>query len=477
MLPTQEIEQLTAVELLQLFAAKRLSPVDVTKNCLARIDQLNPHVNAYCHVDSAGALEQAKASEARWHRGEPLSKIDGVPCSIKDLILTRGMPTRRGSRTTSGNDSQNCDAPVSSRLRSAGAVILGKTTTCEFGWKGVTDSPLTGITRNPWDLSRTPGGSSGGTAVAAALNLGVLHVGSDAGGSVRIPAGFTGTFGFKPSFGLIPQWPSSAMGSLSHLGPITRTVMDSVLMTEEMSGLDQRDFYSVDLRQRHFSEDLKLGVKGLRIAYSPNLGYAKVEREIQSKVEITAQRLADEGAVVELVESCFPDPTAHFRTLWYAGAANAMAKLDDDSRALVDKGLLEIAESGREVDIIEYLRSIDERIQLAEQMRKFHLDWDLLLTPTLPISAFPVGSNVPPNWHSDDWLSWSPFCHPFNMTQQPAASVPVGETSNNLPIGVQIVGPKFRDDLVLRAAQVITASVDSRSVSDQFVLERGTKGL
>ena len=460
---------LTAVELLQHYKAKVLSPVETVCAVFERIKSLNPYVNAYCCIDEDGAHAAARASEERWYRGNPQGCLDGVPCSIKDMVLTQGMPTRKGSRTTSANAPQDVDAPVANHLRMAGGIILGKTTTCEFGWKGVTDSPLTGITRNPWNLNVTPGGSSGGAGAAAALNLGALHVGSDAGGSIRIPCGFTGTFGIKPSFGYVPQWPVSAMGTLSHLGPMTRTVEDSALMLSVIGCGDVRDFYSGEPCARDWTSSITCGVEGLRVAYSPTLGYVEVNPDVRERADTCAGVLSDLGATVETVDPGFVDPSDDFRTLWYAGTANAVSKISPEERNNLDVGLLRIAEQGKSISIIDYLRAVDRRIELAELMTQFHSRWDLLMTPTLPITAFRAGRNVPEDWPSDDWVTWSPFCHPFNMTQQPAASVPFGFARDCLPVGMQVVGPKFRDDLVLRVAYAINNALPPSFPSDHDV--------
>lgn len=448
--------ELGAIELLRHYAGKTLSPVEVIAAVLDRVRRLDPHVNAFCWIDEDAALAAAKASETRWSQGRPAGPIDGVPCTIKDLVLTRGMPTRKGSRTVTATGPWHVDAPVTARLREAGGIIIGKTTTCEFGWKGVADSPLTGITRNPWNTAMTPGGSSGGAAVAAALNMGVLHIGSDAAGSIRIPCAFTGVFGIKPSFGYVPQWPASAMGTLSHLGPMTRTVNDAALMLSVIGRSDTRDFYCNDSAHRDWFQGLDTGVKGLRVAYSPTLGYTRVDPDVLERTDECAKLLAELGATVELVDPGFADPTECLQTLWYAGAANAVGKLDDSAMEALDPGLRRIAEQGRRIDILQYLGAIDKRIELAEHMAAFHEQWDLLLTPTMPLTAFPVGRNVPDGWWSTDWVTWSPFCHPFNLTQQPAASVPFGYAGNNLPVGVQLVAARYRDDLVLRTAQAIS---------------------
>src|SRR6185312_8862372 len=274
-----------AEALVHLFATKQASPVEATNATLERVKRYNPRYNAFCLVDEDAALASARASEARWLRGEPASHIDGVTATIKDIVLTRGWPTLRGSRSTDRKQLWDEDAPAVARLREAGAVLIGKTTTPEFGWKGVCDSPLTGITRNPWNAERTPGGSSGGAAVAAALGMGCLHLGTDGGGSIRIPAGFCGLFGFKPTFGIVPVHPHSPAGTLWHQGPIARTVEDAALMLSVIARPDARDWYQSPPLNIDYRAGLNDGVKGLRIAYSRTLGYARVDPDVADKVD------------------------------------------------------------------------------------------------------------------------------------------------------------------------------------------------
>lgn len=451
--------ELTAVELLHLYRKRELSPVEATKAALDRIHRFNPLVNAYCHVDEDGALTAARAAEERWMRGTPIGPVDGVPSSIKDLTLARGMPTRKGSLTTDPAGPWDVDAPFTRHMRAAGAVLLGKTTTPEFGWKGVTDSPLTGVTRNPWNLDTTPGGSSGGAAVAAALNMGVLHQASDAGGSIRIPCAFTGTAGIKPTFGYVPQWPASAMGTLSHLGPIARTVEDVALMLTVVGRTDDRDWLSGAPFEHDWTVGLRRGVRGLRIAYSRSLGYVEVRPDVARAVDAAVDCLADMGAVVEEVDPGFADPIETFNALWFSGAAKVIADLPEDKRDLVDPGLRAIAEEGAQTSIVDYLRAVDERGALAGHMAAFHRQWDLLVTPSLPITAFAIGDNVPPGSGMKHWMDWTPFSYPFNLTQQPAASVPCGLGDDGLPVGLHIVGARFRDDLVLRAAAAVEGAL------------------
>ncbi len=254
--PTDEIGYLTATDLANAYRSRSLSPVEVTRTILARIEALNPRLNAFCLIDGEAALRDARASEARWLRGEPLGPLDGVPASIKDLILTRGWPTLRGSRTVDPAGPWDADAPATARLREAGAVLLGKTNTPEFGWRATTDSPLTGITRNPWRLDVTPGGSSGGATAAVAAGLGPLAVGTDGGGSVRIPAAFTGTVGLKAQFGRVPAYPPSPMNSVAHIGPQTRTVEDCAHLLNVLARPDVRDWTSLEPTAHDWAADL-----------------------------------------------------------------------------------------------------------------------------------------------------------------------------------------------------------------------------
>lgn len=455
------IGELGAVELLQLYRQRQLSPVEVIDDVLTRIDRHNRAVNAYCHVDGEGARLAARASEQRWQRGEPCGALDGVPASIKDLTQTRGMPTRKGSLTTSAAGPWEVDAPFTAFMREAGAVLVGKTTTPEFGWKGVTDNPLYGITRNPWDTRLTAGGSSGGAAAAAALNLGVLHQGSDAGGSIRIPCAFTGTFGIKPTFGYVPQWPASAMTLLSHLGPMTRTVDDAVLMLDAVARPDPRDGLAGAPRQAPWlAGDLDLS--GLRIAYSAALGYVQVDPQIQALTAQAVLRLARLGAQVEEVDPGFADPLDTFNTLWFAGAARLASQLSAAQRELLDPGLRWIAERGADISLQQYTEALEARAELVARMNAFHQRYDVLVTPMMPLVAFEAGHNVPPGSGLAQWMEWTPFSYPFNLTQQPAASVPCGFTREGLPVGLQVVAGRFADEQVLRVCKVYEQHYPSR---------------
>jgi aspartyl-tRNA(Asn)/glutamyl-tRNA(Gln) amidotransferase subunit A len=450
---TDDLCSLTASDLLRLYRTRRVSPVEVTRAVLARIGQLNPVLNCFCLVDDRAALASARASESRWRRGEPQGLLDGVPISIKDLLLTRGWPTRRGSKTVNPRGPWNDDAPAVARLREHGAVLLGKTTTPEFGWKGVTDSALTGITRNPWNPELTPGGSSGGGAAAVAAGLGPLTVGTDGGGSIRIPCGFTGLFGLKPSFGRVPAWPLSPFGTVAHVGPITRSVADAALMLNVLSLPDARDWFALPHDARDYRVGLEDGVQGLRIAYSADLGYARVEPEIAAIVKRAALRFAELGAHVEEADPGFENAGPIFAMHWFAGAAALLRNFTPPQRKLVDSGLREVAAEGARISNLDYLDAVRKRGQLGVHMNRFHEAYDLLLTPTLPLAAFEAGREVADVMREKRWTDWTPFSYPFNLTQQPAASIPCGLTKKRLPVGLHIVGPRHADALVLRAAR------------------------
>jgi aspartyl-tRNA(Asn)/glutamyl-tRNA(Gln) amidotransferase subunit A len=450
---TADPAALSATELLHLYRTRQLSPVEATRAVLDRIERFEPAVNAFCLVDPDQALRAARESEARWQRAEPCGLVDGVPATIKDLILTKGWPTLRGSLTTRREQPWDEDAPATARLREQGAVLIGKTTTPEFGWKAVTDSALTGITRNPWNTDKTPGGSSGGAAVACALGMGALHIGTDGGGSIRIPAGFTGIFGLKPSFGRVPAWPLSPFGTVAHLGPMTRCVADAALMLGVLARPDSRDWFALPYDGRDYRIGLEDGVQGRKIAFSPRLGFAEVEPEIAELVARAVPAFEDLGARVELVDPGFADPIDVFLCHWQVGAANLLRNFTAEQRAGMDPGLRAIAAEGEAVSLMDYLTAVQRRGELGARMRRFHESFDLLLTPTLPLAAFAAGAERPDPDRQPRWINWAPFSNPFNLTQQPAASVPCGLTAAGLPVGLQIVGPMHADHLVLRAAR------------------------
>jgi aspartyl-tRNA(Asn)/glutamyl-tRNA(Gln) amidotransferase subunit A len=473
-----QLADCTATELIALYKTGQASPREAQLAAMQRVDKFNPTLKAFCHLAQEASEQAAIQSEAAWalHRknGTPVRALEGVPTCIKDLILTAGMPTLRGSHTVDEKQVWEVDAPVTARLKEAGAVILGKTSTPEFGCKGETNSPRTGISRNPWDTTKTPGGSSGGTAAAVAAGMVPIGVGTDGAGSVRIPAAFCGNFGLKPSFGRVPAYPLSPFGSVAHLGPHTMSVADAALMMNVMAKPDARDWTSLPYDEVDYLKELHQGenhgvnasgnnavnasVKGLRIAYSPTLGFAKnIHPEVHATVAQAATQFEALGAVVEQVDPGFDDPLEITTGLWFVGAWTVWSGLSAAQQAVTDPDFQAEAELGSRISALDVQRLQLQRGALGSHMRQFMQRYDLLLTPAVSIPAF----DAKPAGHSpmnpQAMLGWTPFSYPFNLTQQPACSIPCGLTQAGLPIGLQLVGPMFGDALVLRAARAYEA--------------------
>jgi aspartyl-tRNA(Asn)/glutamyl-tRNA(Gln) amidotransferase subunit A len=441
--------------LLAAYRQKKLSPVEVVRTVLERIERYNSAVNAWCHLDADGALALARESEARWIAAAPMGLADGVPVGIKDNILVAGMPTRYGSKLSSDKPAKY-DAPAVARLREHGAILLGKTAMPELGWKAVGDSPLTGITRNPWDTRKTPGGSSSGAVAATVLGMGSIQLGTDGGGSIRIPSSFTGCYGIKPTRGRVPSWPTSPLGTLAHVGPMARSVADAALAMSIISGPDLRDVYGWISPVPDFRSGLEDGVRGLRIAYSPRLGYVKrVHPEVEASVKGAAHLFESLGAHVETADPDIGgDPIAAWDTLWWTSAALNLRPHGDKVREACDPDLVAGAAQGNAISAIDFVNAQLKRAEVSNALARFFERYDLLLTPSMPLPAFETGCLVPPGgeW-GKRWTDWAPFSYPFNLTQQPAASIPCAQTSDGLPIGLQIVGAIGADDLVLRASR------------------------
>jgi aspartyl-tRNA(Asn)/glutamyl-tRNA(Gln) amidotransferase subunit A len=455
---TKALNWKSAGKLAAGFRKKKFSPVDVAEACLAQVYKHDGALNAMCHLDEKTTLDMAAASAKRWKAGKPLSPLDGVPVVIKDLLLTKGWPTLRGSKTTSRDGVWDVDAPSVARLRESGAVFLGLTTTPEFGWKGVTDSPLTGITRNPWNPALTPGGSSGGSAAALSAGYAPLALGTDGGGSIRIPAGFTNTFGLKPSFGRVPAWPLSPFGTVAHIGPMTRNVEDAAMMMNAISQPDNRDWFSLPYDDVDYAHKPKRKLKGLRVAFSATLGFAEVDPDIARLVKQAVQVLQALGAEVTEIDPGFADPAPIFKTLWWSGARSALGHLPADQKAVLDPMLADVVEQAASITADEIMMANKARGALGTHMRLFMQDYDVLMTPTLPITAFEAGKLQPDNADTQGkWVNWTPFTYPFNLTQQPAASVPCGFTQNGLPAGLHVVGRMFDDRTVLQVCAAYEA--------------------
>ena len=442
-----------ATELAGLIANNAVSPVEVMTAVLERIDAVEPAVNAFATRTSETAMAQARAAEAAVARGDDLGPLHGVPMTVKDLIVTEGVATERGSFSHQGTVPDR-DAPAVTRLKRAGAISLGKTTTSEFGWKGVSHSPLTGITSNPWQPGFNAGASSAGAGGGAAAGYGPLHIGSDGAGSIRMPAHFCGIFGLKPTFGRIPNWPVPNNDQSSHLGPMTRTVADAALMLRVMAGPHPWDHQCTDSAVPDYGANLAAGVKGLKVAYSPDLGHARVDADVAALVAAAVKNFANLGCTVEEVTPPFgPDGPDIVRFMWAAHMgvyANLLDKWEDQ----MDPGLVACIRAGFGHPMETYTAMRGRKLAYVEQVIKFFDEWDLLLTPAVSVAAFPADRLLPEDWpdHEWDWVSWAEFSYPFNFSGSPAASIPCGFTDQGLPVGLQIVGPRLEDERVLQAA-------------------------
>jgi aspartyl-tRNA(Asn)/glutamyl-tRNA(Gln) amidotransferase subunit A len=445
----------SALDLATLIRTKQVSPVELVERVLQRIAVLNPRLNAFCHVSADAARVAAREAEIAVVKGEPLGLLHGVPFSVKDVLETRGIPTTYGSRLFA-EAVPDQDAVAVGRLRADRAVLLGKTATSEFGHQAITESPLFGVSRNPWNLACTPGGSSGGAAAAVASGLGPVALGTDAGGSVRIPAAFCGVFGFKPSFGRVPYHPAPPGWShVAHVGPLTRTVRDAAAVLDVIAGGDDRDRASLASVPGSYLDACDENIKGLHVAWSADLGYATVAPEVRALCENAAAEFETLGCHVEVVSPGWENPEAHFSTLVAAQFYAAWSDRLPQAEALLSPTLVTFIRRGGGISAREYLLAYAAVEAYWQEVRTFLERFDLLLTPVAAVAPFAAGE-APPREVDGEALSvlgWMPFTYPFNLTGQPAASVPAGFTAEGLPVGLQIVGRRLADRTVLAAAR------------------------
>ena len=442
-----------ASELAGLIRAREVSPVELIDAVLARIESLEPRLNAFAYLGASASRAAAREAEAAIVRGDALGPLHGIPVTIKDLTPTAGVPTERGSHTHVGVVPE-VDAPFVTRLKRAGAIPLGKTTTPEFGWKGVSESPLTGITHNPWKHGYNAGASSAGAAAAAAAGCGPLHQGSDGAGSIRMPAHFCGIFGLKPTLGRVPNWPVANSDSIVNIGPLTRTVTDAALMLRVMAGPHPCDHTSLEAPPADYPARLVGGVQGLKVAFSADLGHARVDADVATLVADATRAFAELGCTVEAVTPDFgPEGPELIRFFWPVHELNYTHLLPQWEDKM-DPGLVASIRAGQGFTAQDYLDARARKLAYIERVHRFFEDWDLLLTPAVSVAAFPADRLQPADWpsHAWDWITWAEFSYPFNFSGNPAASVPCGFTAAGLPVGLQIVGPRFADLAVLQAA-------------------------
>ena len=451
----EELHYTSAAALISGYRAKRFTPPEVLAAVLARIEALEPTLNAWQLVDAEQARRAARASARRWAKGEPRGLLDGVPVSIKDVTETRGWPTLNGSLAIDPKGPWNEDAIVVERFRAHGAVIVGKTTTPEFAWKGTTDSKLHGITRNPWNPDWTTCGSSGGSGAAVAAGMCAIATGTDSGGSIRGPASFCGVVGLKPSFGRVPVWPASPMMMIEHCGPLARTVRDAALALTVMAGHDPRDGYALAEPAPKVLAGLERGVKDFRIAWSPDLGFARVDPLVRRIAGTAAREVFGHlGARVTRIKLDIGNPTRAADIIGDALAAAVSRRLGRRRSRLSEPALLEAAARGERHDALALIEAEALRRDLGARLDALHSRYDLLVLPTLGTTPFAAERTAPEGWSArkggSDWMATT---FPFDLSGQPAISVPCGFTREGGPVGLQIVGPRGGDALVLRAAR------------------------
>lgn len=446
-----ELCRLDADALTAAYRNGTLSPVEIAMAAMERAEEVNAELNAFTFIDREGALAAAGASEKRWAQGAPLSEVDGIPTTLKDIVWVDGWSVRYGSATTPVRP-YNEDAPSVARLRNAGAVFVAQTTTPEFGWKAVTDSALFGVTRNPWNRQKTPGGSSGGAAVAAAVGAGVFHLGTDGGGSIRIPASFTGIVGHKPTFGRVPAHPASAFGTVAHVGPMARTARDAVAMLRAMSGRDIRDWAQGAGVLASLDDAVEVDLAGKRIGYWSKPASGKLDPDIAAIVDAAVARLSSAGARVEPITLPAEGLLDLFHHHWFTGAAARLSVIPEAQRASIDPGFLEIARAGAAYSSTELVLAQVRRGDYGAAMDRLLAEYDFVVSPGTALPAFDAGLEIPTGSAFERWTEWAGFSFPINLSQQPACVIPCGFTPDGLPVGFQIIGARGEDASVLSAA-------------------------
>lgn len=449
-----DIHDLTAAELSQAFARKELSPVEATQAALTRIDAWEPKINAMYLVHREQALAAAREAQARWQAGSPRSPLDGVPITLKENIATRGDPAPIGTGASDLTPKAE-DAPPAARVREAGCVILGKTTMPDFGMLSAGLSSIHGLTRNPWQLDRNTSGSSSGAGAAAAAGYGPLHLGTDIGGSVRLPATHCGIFALKPSLGRIPIHPPF-MGRVT--GPMTRTVRDSAMMMNLVTRPDARDFMNLPYDAVDYAAQLEgLEPKGLRIGLIADMKVGlPVDPQVRANAEDAARALSAAGAIVEPVESFLtPAMLDGMLVFFEARSYNDVIAMTDAQRAKILPFVVEWCTwraggfSGRDV-----MAAYNQVMAMREAAVRTVARFDFVLSPTSPILPYEADRHCPGD-DPHDALPHIAFTVPYNMSEQPAASVNWGWSADGLPIGVQVIGQRFDDLGVLRLSRLL----------------------
>lgn len=457
---------MTAIEMARQVRERRISPVDLVHAALAAITLTDPHINAWCDVYADDALAEAALLEAEASSGKLRGQLHGVPIGVKDLFLAKGRRTRRGCRLYENAPPSAETSPVVQRMRDAGSIMVGKNTTPDSGWKASSNSPVYGVTRNPWDVTRTAGGSSSGSAAAVAAGTVPISLGSDGGGSLRIPAAFCGVFSLKPSLGRVPTYPLSPSEHLSHAGVMTVTVADSALALDVLKGPHPLDPYSLPEEGLSYLAALDRAHAPLRCAMLPTLFGAPVSADIAQCVQSAFARIAAMPGIDTVNASLeWDDPITVFERLWAARGAERVS-LNAPDKALLDPGLARLVERARDLSLVNHLRALQDRAAFCRKVGASFAQFDLLLVPMVPIAPFAAERDGPPEMDEGQpvpWAHWTPFSYPFNITGQPAASVPCGWTPGGLPVGLQVIGNRFEDAKVLQFCAAWERNFDWRS--------------
>lgn len=453
-----EFDRMTALDLRRLIVTKQVSPVELTRHALDRAAATQATLNAFVTLMPDQSLAAARVAEDAVMRGAPAGLLHGLPISVKDLIAVQDVPFTSGSRVMANNVAV-ADAPAVARVRAAGAIIIGKTTTSEFGCKPVGDSPLTGVTRNPWDLDRTPGGSSAGAAASVAAGITPFALATDGGGSIRIPCSFTGLAGLKGHFGRVPVWPTSATPTLAHVGPIARNVADMALLFSVIAGYDARDPASVAGVVPDVLGMTQGSVAGLRVAYSPTLGYARPDPAVREIIDRAAAQFESLGCHVDLVDAVFEkDPADIWTAEFYAGVGIRLRAVLEQQREILDPAVADILQTALSQRMADYYTKVFERYELRESLCRFFDIYDLLISPVLPVSSLEVGCDIPVALADRNLVSWVFYTYPFNLTGNPAGTVCAGVAADGMPVGLQIVGRGLAEGDVIRAAAAFERS-------------------
>jgi len=447
----------TATDLIAEVRGGHAAPSEIARAVLDDIQALDGSLNCFASLKPDDVMAQAAALDQRLAKGEDLGPLAGLPVSVKDLIVAKGHPTCFGSLTMRGNV-VDLDAPVVERLRAAGAVMLGKTTTSEFGCKAVGDSPLTGITRNPWNTEKTPGGSSCGAAALVASGITPVAIGTDGGGSLRIPGSLTGLVGFKGHFGRVPAYPAAAVPTLIHIGPLSHRVRDAALMMSVISGFDERDPFSIAAPKPDYLAACERRPKGLRVAYSPTLGYARPDPQVAEIVKAGLARLEAVGCDIDVIEHVFDDPVEIWKAEFYGGVGTRLKNAMETRRGDLDPAVAKVLDGVYSLSMADYYERVFERFQFRDKVRTFFEVYDILATPSVPVTAIDVGLNIPPGHEDRDAISWAYYSYPFNLTGQPAVSVNAGFDADGLPVGLQLVARPLGEETLFSLAQAFEES-------------------